>query len=194
MSIYYEYFDQVSEYFEDFACEQCCYSDDDDCDEKCEEWLTHTFRVFALCSVFINSIDTNIIRVNKDVLFKASILHDIAKPLGKKNHHKRERLRYAIKETNIDITERQKKAICAIIEAHKGPFKPPESLLIEAAILRICDKLDKFQKNRKKAAVKIDKTMNKIEKRFKEYHTDNEWEVFYRVCEQMTWLILRLSN
>lgn len=39
------------------------------------------------------------------------------------------------------------KMVVEIIEQHKGAFAPDDKLWLEAAILRLCDKIDKFEKN-----------------------------------------------
>lgn len=68
----------------------------------------------------------------------------------------------AVESTNESLPKNMSD-IYGIIENHRGKFKPDDSYAIEAAILRICDKLDKFAKGQSDAASKCEKSLAKIQ-------------------------------
>ena len=52
---------------------------------------------------------------------------------------------------NGDMDTYDKDTLIAMICAHKGNFDPPEGYELESAVLRICDKLDKYHQAQAKA-------------------------------------------
>jgi len=73
-----------------------------------------------------------------------------------------------------------------IAKSHKGKFEPPEEIAIEAAVLRICDKLDKYRKSKKKKATeKYEETVYMVEEYICKKAINIDWDEFYNICQQM---------
>lgn len=103
----------------------------------------HTKRVVKLCKYFSEVLEVE----NRNILIKAAWLHDIGKIESDKKHHKRNIVIPILEDNNY----KNKKIddIVYIIENHKGKFNP-DKLILESAILRMCDKLDKYNKIKKR--------------------------------------------
>lgn len=192
MRIYSELFEKVNSFFEDMDCEDCYYDDDyDDCDRDCcGTWMLHTFHVFTLCSTFVNLLNNNVVKVDKKILLISSILHDIAKPIDNDDHNYREYLYEAFNEAEITFDDKYINNICSLIESHKSKhFNPPPNLAFEAAVLRICDKLDKYRKGSSKAYKKCSNSIELMEDYFYENNLQREWREFEKVYDVMEELI-----
>ena len=103
----------------------------------------HSMRVVNLCKKFtakLNIADSNLIE-------RAALLHDIGKKIDNENHHKESVIKKTLKKYNYAPTDIND--IVYIIKHHKGKEFHPNHLEIECSILRICDKLDKFNKSKK---------------------------------------------
>ena len=107
----------------------------------------------------------------------AAYLHDWLKtfPFYADVHHKKWALREVFGECGFSNEE----ALVDAIAAHKGKFKPPEDYKLESAILRICDKLDKFYKGQKDALSKCEDSLTEIRKVLDE-ETGEVFEQTYR--------------
>ena len=146
METYYSLLNKVTTYFNDMACEDCCHEQCSFDEELCRSWIVHTFHVFTLCGTFIDLLGASIKQANKEMLLFSAILHDIAKPIDNDEQNNKQHLLRAFAEASITIPPGHLDSICSIIGAHKsGAFDPPRELAAESAILRICDKLDKFR-------------------------------------------------
>ena len=127
----------------------------------------HTRRMVTLSEVFLEWFLENF-RASfgtapyayKKLLIRAAYLHDLLKafPFYAKVHHKKWALREALGEYDLS----HEKALVDVIAAHKGKFNPPEDYELESAILRICDKLDKFYKGQWDAWEKCEDSLAKI--------------------------------
>ena len=156
--------------------------------KKIEEIRQHTIRVVEMCETFsrVLELDDN----EGEILIKAAWLHDIAKldfsdVNGKDEHHKKEYIKKCAKECNLDIKDHSE--IYGIIKAHKGKFDPPKNIALESAILRICDKLDKFNKRQGDASDKCIDSFNKIEKYYKYKLPDgfeNTYDLLFHSLQQ----------
>lgn len=113
-------------------------------ENKKEDLLRHTDRVMEICERFVSELGDGL--VNEELLFTAAALHDIAKFDGQEDHHK----------AALKIIEREgwsqhlsdPSQVEQIITAHRKSFHPGPDVELEAAILRLADKLDKFEKAR----------------------------------------------
>ena len=130
----------------------------------------HTKSVVGLCKYFAEILDLE----NKKILVNAAWLHDIGKSIDNEKHNEKD-----IVLSVLESYEYHKKSIddiCSIIENHKGKFVP-KKFILESAILRLCDKIDKI--GEKGARKKCKKNLIKI----MEYITDKvksrETELFY---------------
>ena len=121
-------------------------------------------------------------KVDTELLYKSAWLHDIGKIVSKKEHSK----------YSVDILrnkfkkDKDLKKISCVILAHNKEFNPNEDVMIEASILRIADKLDKYRKL-KEQLQKIDKKYEKNIKEIKEYLKNNfgkNWEQVFSVIEE----------
>jgi|GEM_PF-4692274 len=144
--------------------------------------IKHVIRVCKLCGKFIDAK----IPLNQAVLMEAAMYHDIAKVIRPDdNHHKRKMVSIAIEELGMeDISE----DVLDVIEAHKEDFSP-EDYPLEAAILRVCDKLDKYRQVEEKrkekrafveAVLACSKTMEKITDHFLQIGPIRHADMFYR--------------
>ncbi len=121
------------------------------------ELREHVARVVEMCIEFSENMNLN--DAKKELLIDAAWLHDIAKFDNDDEHNKKKHVEAAVKQVS---KEKELSAICEIIKAHKGKFKPSEEYKLEAAILRICDKLDRFNKKKEDASEKCIDSMEKI--------------------------------
>lgn len=102
----------------------------------------HTRRVVDICHQITNELESLGYHPDQELLDLSAIFHDIAKMENDEEHHKitKEVLENYFSEDD-DLEE-----VCSIIKAHKGKFKPMGSVNLEAAVLRISDKIDKINK------------------------------------------------
>lgn len=119
----------------------------------------HTERVVALCAKFADKFPDD---VDRKLLLDSAWLHDIAKYSAGKKHNEPEKVRALISNLNLGDEVNNIDAVVEIIAAHKGDFAPTKNGL-ECAVLRICDKLDKFEKGKADAEKRCNKSMQKIQ-------------------------------
>lgn len=120
----------------------------------------HIKRVCDLCRRF--AVDG--IRLNGDLLLSAALFHDLAPDHD--THHKPKRVKRAIKQAAGENTLQEIPRlddVCAIIEAHRKSFSPPKHLAMEAAVLRLSDKLDRYYKGKADAAQKCQNSLRAVE-------------------------------
>lgn len=146
-------------------------------DEEEEELKEHTKRVVNLCIEFEKKL-----YLDEHILHKAAWLHDIAKydeyGIDRENHHKKAFL--VLSKYGLTY----KDPVCNIIKAHTKNFKPEKKYAMEAAVLRICDKLDRFNKGKKDAKAKCKESLSLIEKYWNELDSDIP-EAFYKTYEEL---------
>lgn len=121
-------------------------------DASLEEYIkieSHIKRVRALCKKLSKKFISAGIYVDCEILQKAAKFHDIAKFKNPKEHQKRT----AVEPLLRPLIKKRKElnAVVMIIEQHRKDFSP-SSYVVESAILRLCDNIDKFNKalNKKK--------------------------------------------
>ena len=189
MMDYFELFRKVNTYFKNIGRDDC-----DDCDDECKrDWIVHTLHVFFLCNTFINLLNRRIVQVDEEMLLVSAILHDIAKPEGKK-HNKQEYLIKAFKEAGIKLPSEHELKVYKIIKAHKGNFSPEVDCTFESAVLRICDKLDKYRKGKKSASKDCSKTMELIKDYLINKSHYSKWKELERVYLVMSGFISYLIS
>ena len=127
---------------------------------KSDKGKEHTKRVVELCSRFADLFSDEI---DRKLLLDAAWLHDIAKSKHGEMHHDKECIIEILNEyEEAEIADR-KDDIAEIISAHKKAFNP-SSHELESAILRICDKLDRFKKGKDDAEEKCKGSLKRISK------------------------------
>lgn len=140
----------------------------------------HSTRV-ADISMNIISIINIINEDEKELVYKAAILHDIAKFDDKNNHNKKAKKvlsKFCGKDEDFEN-------LCLIIKNHKGKFKPDKDIAIMAAILRLADKIDKFNKDEGNAEEKFGKSLKKIKKYFKKNGLKKEFKKIKKACKKV---------
>lgn len=125
-------------------------------EEEEEGIIGHSNRVKEIASQIVATMPCGN-DINKGLLKKAAILHDIAKFTDRKKHHKKAAkiLKKYFKD-NAAL-----KCVCSMIRAHKKKFKPLDEIKFEAAILRMADKIDRIWQG--KTDTKYGCSMKKIE-------------------------------
>ncbi|QNU68526.1 HD domain-containing protein [Ruminiclostridium herbifermentans] len=134
--------------------------------EKEYELIEHTKRVVNLCNKFEEKLC-----LDEQLLHKAAWLHDIAKynECGNKRYNHHIEASSVLSKYGFSYED----PVCNIIKAHTGDyFEPDEEYSLEAAVLRICDKLDKFNKGKKDAKDKCEASLSLIEDYFSEINID----------------------
>lgn len=119
----------------------------------------HTERVVALCEEFADRYPD---AVDRELLLDAAWLHDIAKYRADKRHNSPKRVQAVLEKNELGDEIDSLEAVVDVIAMHKGRFDPWENEL-ECAVLRLCDKLDRFEKGKSDAKKKCRKTLKKIE-------------------------------
>lgn len=145
--------------------------------------ITHTKRVVKICKKIIKSLNLSIDEHTRKIIYRAAIFHDIAKLTEDselKNHNE-------LVEEPLDIyfeSDDDLEMITSIIKYHKGEFEPVEDFAIAAAVLRMADKIDRFNKGKEDANEKYEKNLKKIEKYFKNHKLKN-FEEIKRACDEV---------
>lgn len=133
----------------------------------------HSMRVVELCKNFANKLAMT----NSKLIERAAWLHDIGKIINNDKHAKKEVIIEAL--INCYYKPDDFKELVFIIQNHKGKFQP-KKLELECSILRICDKLDKFEKEKLEIIETCEKNMDKIRKILAESPNDlNKFEKIY---------------
>ena len=129
-----------------------------------EKVIEHTKRVVDICLQIANKLEVLGYHLDRDLLELSAIFHDIAKIENNEEHHKI--AKRILKNHFYKDSELEK--ICSIIKAHKGQFEPLEKVGLEAAVLRISDKIDKINKgDLNKFWKSYRESLKKIKKNFK---------------------------
>ena len=116
--------------------------------KKARKIIVHTLNVYSNCRKIVKKLKKPR-EVDENLLYKAAILHDIAKGSFGDSHNKKVGIILDLYfEENKNSQEYRNKLI-AIIEAHRGEFEPDREILKEAIILRMADKIDKYRKEQK---------------------------------------------
>lgn len=175
-----------------------------DCDP---EIIDHSHRVRCICQEISDSLDDTSLALTlkrKDLIYKAAYLHDISKAeLPKKNSKRKDHNQASAKVIDkcFDCSGSKENAQYAkelkeIVIAHRGAFSPSKNIALEAAVLRMADKIDKFNKirrratkglwNKKKFKKKTDKETQRYEKnlnKIKESDLIPFFEEFQVACD-----------
>ena len=143
--------------------------------------MTHTERVVKICKKIIKHLDID--KHTKKIIYRAAIFHDITKLIEDselKNHNE------LVGELLDDYFESDKdlEMITSIIKYHKGEFEPDEDVAVAAAILRMADKIDKFNKKDKKAEKKYKDNLEVIKEYFEKNGIEG-FEEFEKSCDKV---------
>lgn len=157
-------------------------------DDKCIEVKEHSENVCRICEDIALQLEKNGIKVRKKLLKKAAYLHDIGKAYRKGDAHPFMSVICMYDIFDCSGEERKEYAwkLGQIIIAHKGIFCPPVCVAIEAAILRMADKIDKYSKPQyslKEAEESCKKSLKKIKEYFRENDRADEFEKIKVACE-----------
>lgn len=149
--------------------------------------IKHSIRVANISMNIIEEIediyDIYIDEDEKELIYNAAILHDIAKFDNKKKHNKM--VENILSDYCEDEEDDDFEDLCSIIKYHKGKkFKPDKDIAVMAAILRMADKIDKVTKNKDNAEEKYKKSLKKIKKYLKKYDKDF-FDKFEYACEKV---------
>lgn len=141
---------------------------------KCAKVKAHSENVCKICKNIISHPEMSTIKVDDKLLKKAAYLHDIGKAYRKGDAHPFMSVicMYDIFDCSGEEGKMYAWKLGQIIIAHKGDFCPPEDVAVEAAILRMADKIDKYNKS-KYSLEKAEKSCKKILKKIKKYFHDN---------------------
>ena len=131
--------------------------------ENAKLLIQHTERVVQFCQEFADYLEAKGIIINKPLLIHAAWLHDIAKFDSGAEHNEQENVKKILDKYDMELSEFSIESITYIISMHKDEFNP-EKYIRESAILRVCDKLDKFNKKPKRADRACEKAIDKISK------------------------------
>lgn len=135
----------------------------------------HSKRVCRLCKKIVKRLKNNSVdNIQSDLLYKAAYLHDIGKANydGDAHPYMSVVCMYDSFDCSGKKSRKYARRISHIIIAHKSDFCPPKDVAIEAAILRMADKIDKYNKS-KYSLVKAEKSCKKSLKKIKKYFHDN---------------------
>ncbi len=155
-------------------------------DNYIEEYK-HTEKVVELCKKFSKSLHID----NEILVLKAAWLHDIGKPTEDKykkvglkdekyKHNSTEILSGILHE--LDYNDNAANDILEIILWHRGDFRP-RRLQLECSILRICDKLSRYEKGKKDANRKCKNNIKEIIE-YLEYNIERFEEIYDELREQ----------
>lgn len=112
--------------------------------KKARKAYEHTGRVVALCKMFADELQRVGISVNLNILLMAAWLHDVGKSVNKDAHAEAKTVQLALEPYKDDLKS-EMDALLSIIPTHNSEdFSPDDKYKLESAILRICDKLDKY--------------------------------------------------
>lgn len=143
----------------------------------------HSKRVVKLCKIFIKHINPN----HKKIIKKSAWLHDIGKVLGNDNHDNIDVIKYSLKR--IGYTDKKIDKIIYLIQWHGGEAFKPEKLQLQCSILRICDKLDKFMKDKKKSKKRRKKIIKNCTENMKQIkniiETHPDFQAFYQLYNKL---------
>lgn len=108
----------------------------------------HTERVAELCEAFL--AENPSVPVDGVLLLEAAWIHDVAKTAAGKKHAEPKYVKDALREAYPELVASSADTeefyrLLVIVSAHKGEFAPP-CCALESAVLRMCDKLDKYDK------------------------------------------------
>lgn len=113
-------------------------------------------------------------------MIAAAWLHDIARYEAKKEHNIPEKVEEVLKKCDgYDKLSHRLQDILEIVSAHKGEFEPKKNIL-ECAVLRVCEKLDKINENEtshKKAQEKYEESLEEVKDCFDKMYC--ELDAFY---------------
>lgn len=156
---------------------------------KCAKVKAHSENVCKICKNIISHLEMSTFKVEKKLLKKAAYLHDIGKADCKGDAHPFMSVVCMYDSFDCSGKESRKCArkISHIIIAHKGDFCPPKDVAKEAAILRMADKIDKYNKSKyrlKKARKSYEKNLEKIREYFLDNGLDYEFKQIEIACER----------
>ena len=107
----------------------------------------HSMRVYKICRNIVHRLEEGEIEPQFGQLYTAAYLHDIGKKDITGDAHPFASVVLMHKLFDCDSEKDNRKfahQIGSIIVSHKGYFCPHSSIAIEAAILRIADKIDRY--------------------------------------------------
>ena len=159
------------------------------CNDKKErkKVFKHSKRVLDICEEIISHLDLK--KHFRRMIYRAAIFHDIAKFDNNDIPHNEKAKEILEKKFNKKDDDDFEK-ICLIIKYHRDEFTPNEDIAILAAILRIADKIDKFNKIniKKKDIEKIEKIYEKNLEEIEKYFKNNKFKhfnKFRKACEEV---------
>lgn len=128
--------------------------------------IAHSKRVAAICREIVSELECEF-DIDTDLLYCAAQVHDIRKLEENKKHHKKAK-KALKKELGDEITPKELKQVCRVISEHKGKKFEPEKkkIALEAAILRMADKIDRIEQKKPGAVNDYWESLERIETYF----------------------------
>lgn len=144
----------------------------------------HSQRVCKICKMIAEGLKDKGVKLNRKMLYKAAYLHDIGKTECSGDAHPFMSVVRLYTLFECDKHKKYARKLCSVIVSHKGYFTPYSSVVMEAAILRMADKIDKYNNTSfPKVKEAYRKSLKKIGKYFKKNSLDYYSE-FAEVCKQ----------
>lgn len=143
--------------------------------------ICHTYRVIELCEEFAARVGLG--EEDREILRAAAYYHDMFKGIVENKYHAEFAAQWLRSASGI----RHLKRVADVVHFHCGKeFEPDKENWLLAAILRMSDKIDKYNKGKDDADEKCVKSLEKIETWFnKEIDDEKKWAEFRTAYEQI---------
>lgn len=151
----------------------------------------HSQRVYSLCEYFI--VGMSFSEKHSQILLDAAELHDMCKLDEKHGLCTRHEVA-AANEIEENHLAKHRLRVADVVLNHKGKFSPEERNWEMAAILRLCDKLDKFDKGDLDAEQSCETNFKKIESWCRKRYLHHTVEFIQIECIYRTLLELKKQN
>ena len=135
----------------------------------------HMRRVSEHCAFFAELLETDeSIKLDRDILIKAALVHDIAKKeYGEDLHREKRYVRKVLRKTCRNVLRDEEiERISRIVHWHAGKKFCPKRDAFECALLRMADKVDKYEKERDKLLKKQKKYIKSVKAIAEEMEND----------------------
>lgn len=152
--------------------------------------ICHTYRVIELCEEFATRVGLG--EKDREILMAAAYYHDMFKGIVENKYHAEFAAQWLQSASGI----RHPRRVADVVRFHCGKeFAPKEKNWHLAAILRMSDKIDKYNKEKDDADEKCKKSLKKIKKWFdEEIDDEKKWAEFKTAYEQIRDKVKQKAN
>lgn len=136
----------------------------------------HMRRVSEHCVFFAELFKLGeSITLDLDILMKAALVHDIAKnEYGREHHQEKDHVQAVLRKTCSDVLQDTEiDRISEIVYWHAGEIFCPKHDVLECALLRMADKVDKYEKERDKLLEKREEYIKNVDEIIKKMKNDD---------------------